>query len=225
MTRIFLSLAVVATIALVANLLVGLLTGDYQTVVKDQITASQEYKRLLKDRGASAVDITTAKEKLYALQKSNQPSHDFIRVHVFLGCAAALATTLVNSIAITYFVGTSRWIKEVVDAYHLNQKLVAHGHRIKRESFAWSVGGILAVVLLVGVGAAADPRGANYTHSAAYVMPHYVLALAVIAFVLLAFWKQWTKIAVNFRLIAEIMTEVQRVKQNRNTDAAAESPA
>lgn len=222
LTRIFLSLSVVATIALIANLFVGLLTGDYQTVVREQIAASKEYKQKQKDRSATKEEIAAAREKFLKLETDHKPYHAWIAVHVFLGCAAAILTTLVNSVAITYFVGTSRWIKEVVDAYGMDPKLEQQGQRIKRGSFAWSVAGMLAVVSLVFFGGAADPRGANYAYSAHFVLPHYLLAFVVIAFVLLSFWKQWTKIAVNYRLIAEIMAEVQRIKQAR---ADAKNPA
>ena len=40
-------------------------------------------------------------------------------LHMLLGAAAALMTVLVNSITITYFIGTSRWCKEVCETYQL----------------------------------------------------------------------------------------------------------
>ena len=46
-------------------------------------------------------------------------------VHRLSGVAAALAVVLVNSIVVTYFVGTSRWCKEVAETYQLAPSFVA----------------------------------------------------------------------------------------------------
>jgi hypothetical protein len=49
-------------------------------------------------------------------------------VHILLGVLAALVTVLVNSISVTYFIGTSRWCKEVADVYHLDPELPRRTH-------------------------------------------------------------------------------------------------
>ena len=45
-------------------------------------------------------------------------------VHRLSGVAAALAVVLVNSIVVTYFVGTSRWCKEVAETYQLSPTFI-----------------------------------------------------------------------------------------------------
>ena len=41
-------------------------------------------------------------------------------VHRLSGVLAALVVVLVNSMAVTYFVGTSRWVREVAETYGLS---------------------------------------------------------------------------------------------------------
>ena len=54
-------------------------------------------------------------------------------VHRLSGVAAAIALVLVNSIVVTYFVGTGRWCKEVSDTYQLGPTFVRRSNAIKRQ--------------------------------------------------------------------------------------------
>jgi hypothetical protein len=78
-------------------------------------------------------------------------------VHRLSGVLAALVVVLVNSMAVTYFVGTSRWVREVVETYGLDAGLVTRSRRLKRSAFPFAVAGMLAVVGIVALGGAADP--------------------------------------------------------------------
>ena len=44
-------------------------------------------------------------------------------LHKLMGIATAIMVMLVCSIAVTYFIGTSRWCREVVETYDLNGNL------------------------------------------------------------------------------------------------------
>ena len=68
-------------------------------------------------------------------------------VHMLTGTAAALGVVLVHSIAVTYFVGTSRWCKEVTETYKLDNKPVRRSAQLKRKTFPWCVLGMLTVVV------------------------------------------------------------------------------
>ena len=78
-------------------------------------------------------------------------------VHRLSGVAAALAVVLVNSIVVTYFIGTSRWCKEVSETYALDPSLVRRSTLLKRRTFPWALLGMLAVVGVIALGGAADP--------------------------------------------------------------------
>ena len=46
-------------------------------------------------------------------------------IHRLTGMAAALGVVFVESVVVTYFIGTSRWCKEVSETYQLDSKRVA----------------------------------------------------------------------------------------------------
>jgi hypothetical protein len=140
-------------------------------------------------------------------------------LHMLLGSVAALVSVLVSSITITYFVGTSRWCKEVCETYQLSPALAEKSTRLKRSTFPWTLAGIGAILLVVGLGAAADPSGANWRQSAALVLPHYVAAMACLVVVAVSYWVQGSRISDNYRVIEEILDEVRRVREERNLPA------
>ncbi len=77
---------------------------------------------------------------LYVGDLHQQPSPDTLRwasVHRLLGVAAALVVVLVNSIVVTYFIGTSRWCKEVVETYGLDAQFIRRSVALKRRTFPW----------------------------------------------------------------------------------------
>lgn len=78
-------------------------------------------------------------------------------VHMLTGTSAALAVVFVLSIAVTYFVGTSRWCKEVTETYRLDTDPLQRSTQLKRKTFPWCVVGMLTVVGVGALGAASDP--------------------------------------------------------------------
>ena len=61
------------------------------------------------------------------------------------GLGSALVVVFVNSIVVTYFIGTSRWCKEVVETYSLDRGLLRRSVILKRRTFPWAV-----MAMLVG---------------------------------------------------------------------------
>jgi len=127
----------------------------------------------------------------------------------------------VSSITITYFVGTSRWCKEVCETYQLDPRLAEAGAVLKRSTFPWALAGSFAIIIVVGLGAAADPSGANWSRSAQFVLPHYLGAMVAIVIVLLSFWVQFTRIAENASVIQRILSEVDRVRTEKGLEVAS----
>jgi hypothetical protein len=219
--RIFLSLAVFAVLLLVANVLVGLSGGDYNGPVHAYVDEAQKMRELEKTKAPREAiqQIKDRQTELYREVKQLQPH---MLWHESLGIGSALITLLVCSVSITYFVGTSRWFKEVVETYHLNPEFVEQSARIKRRSFRWSVAGALTILAVVGLGAAAEPTLANAQFSQSYVTPHYVAALAAVAFLLLSFYMQWLSLTENGKLIETVMGDVRRIRTERGL--AVEEP-
>ena len=67
-------------------------------------------------------------------------------IHMLTGTSAALAVVFVHSIAVTYFIGTSRWCKEVTETYQLEAQALQMSTRLKRTTFPWCLLGMVAVV-------------------------------------------------------------------------------
>ena len=160
------------------------------------------------------------------------PSEATIRwrgIHMLTGTSAALAVVFVHSIAVTYFVGTSRWCKEVTETYQLDPQPLRQSALLKRKTFPWSVLGILTVVVVAALGPASDP-GSGVKETAYWATFHLggaFLGLAVIAW---TYYRAWLNIVGNQGVIEQIVDAVAVIRRERGLDtdqqpAAASEPA
>ena len=142
-------------------------------------------------------------------------------VHRLVGMAAALAVILVNSIAVTYFVGTSRWTKEVAETYQLPASLVRAAQQLKWRTFPWLLVGMLAVVGVSALGAASDPATgrAGTEQWGVYHLSGAVCAIGLVSF---SYVQAWNSMLTNFHLIQQVMAAVQTIRRERGLDAAPE---
>ncbi|MEX2112849.1 MAG: hypothetical protein WD845_06655 [Pirellulales bacterium] len=138
-------------------------------------------------------------------------------VHRLTGVATALVVVLVNSIVVTYFIGTSRWCKEVSETYGLDRALIVRSNQLKRRTFPWAVVGMLTVVGVIALGGAADPAtGRPGTED--WVTPHLLGAFAGLVLVGWVFWIEWQNIALNQLVIADVMSEVRRIRSAKGLE-------
>jgi hypothetical protein len=220
LARIFSVLALLAVILLAANFVVGLAGGDFNAAAREKRAAQRKWIELERStrakRDPASSELDAARKATAAADANFVRPRSWMTLHMLLGSAAALITVLVNSITITYFIGTSRWCKEVCATYRLPSDLADRATRLKRGTFPWALAGILSVIAVVGLGAAADASGANWQRSASYVMPHYLAAMLALGVVLVAFWTQINRIAENHAVIDEILAEVRRIRAERN---------
>ena len=218
MARIFSVLAVLAVLLLGANFLVGLAGGDFNGAANHKREAQ---RRLISQPRTATTGSDRSKEEaaLAIADAAFAGPRSWMTLHMLLGSGAALIALLVNSIAITYFIGTSRWCKEVCETYQLAPALAERSTRLKRGTFPWALAGIFSVIAVVGLGAAADPSGANWPRAASFVMPHYVAAMIALVVVAVAFWVQINRIAENYQVIEEIVAEVRAIRAARNLPA------
>jgi hypothetical protein len=138
--------------------------------------------------------------------------------HMLTGVAAALAVVLVESIAVTYFIGTSRWCKEVTETYRLPPADLAEATRLKRRAFPWCVLGMLTVVAVGALGAASDP-GTGRPNTADMAPVHQIAALVGFCIVAWTYFQVWLNMAANQDVIARIVSQVQRIRAERGLDA------
>jgi len=219
LTRIFLALALIASLLLAANFLVGLAGGDFNAAAQRkreaQVRVRELEQQLRSQRDRSSSELDQARAALKAADAEFARPRRLATLHMLLGSAAAMTTVLVSSISITYFIGTSRWCKEVCETYGIRGDLAARSARLKRSTFPWSLAGILAIIAVVALGAAADPSGANWGRAGGFVVPHYLGAMIGLMIVLVSFWMQLSRIAENHAVIEEILAEVARIRAER----------
>jgi len=118
---------------------------------------------------------------------------------------------------VTYFIGTGRWCREVVEAYGLDPTLVARATRHKRNAFPFALLGMLAVVTIVALGGAADPASGR-KGSRDWVTPHLVGGLGLAAAIAWCFRSQVPGIRRQHALIDQIMGLVRSERLARGLD-------
>jgi hypothetical protein len=139
-------------------------------------------------------------------------------VHMLTGVAAALAVVFVHSIVITYFVGTSRWCKEVTETYLLDSSALVRSNQLKRRTFPWCVLGMLTVVGVVALGAASDP-GTGRADAASMVSFHLGAAYGGLALVGWTFLRAWLNVQENQVVIQDILDDVRKIREERGLES------
>jgi hypothetical protein len=187
MNRIFLTLASLSIILLVATMVLGLSMGD-----------------------------------LYEQPAPSRETLHWATLHRLTGVAAALMVVFVESVVVTYFIGTSRWCKEVVETYQLDRSPVLASNRLKRRTFPWALAGMLGVVTVIALGGAADPASLQ-PNTKAWANWHLVGAFLGIGLVAWTYLVAWNNILANHAIITGLVAEVSRLRKDRGLDAGADS--
>lgn len=221
MTRIFTTLAIFSVGLLCANIVLGLMIGDYNgafDTFKERATPISEKRQALqRERPRPVEEIAKLDAEIEAESAKLAPIETRAIVHILLGVASALVAVLVNSICMTYFVGTSRWIREVVETYDFPPAWIEEANRVKRGTFPWALGGMLTAVGIIALGAAAHP-GTIREGTANWVTPHMIGAMLGTAFIAYAFFVQHQRISANFEIIQRIVAKVKEVRQAKGLD-------
>src|SRR5687767_3656973 len=90
-------------------------------------------------RRRSSPELEQARRDYAAADERFVTPRGRMTIHMLLGAGGALMAILVNSITITYFIGTSRWCKEVCETYRLPGELAERSTRLKRSTFPWAL--------------------------------------------------------------------------------------
>jgi hypothetical protein len=138
-------------------------------------------------------------------------------VHRLTGVAAALAVVFVESVIVTYFIGTSRWCREVVETYHLDPAKVVASNRLKRKTFPWALVGMLAVVGVAALGGASDPATGR-PNTQAWSYWHLVGAFSGIALIAWTYFVAWNNVLANHAIVQSIVADVARIRRERGLD-------
>jgi hypothetical protein len=154
---------------------------------------------------------------LYAKPYPSDETLHWASLHRLTGVFAALAVVFVESIVVTYFIGTNRWCKEVVETYGLSRAAIEESTRLKRKTFPWALGGMLAVVVVISLGGAADPTSRG-TNTQAWTDWHLAGAIIGMAFIGYTYVAAWNNVVANHAIIERLVAEVGRIRRERGLD-------
>ncbi len=221
MSRIFLGLAAFAIVLLAANLLVGITIGDFGKASKDYQVRVRHHKQLVTADSpsstapkASLEQIKDARAAAEAAAKQLLKQRSGFWLHFWLGIIATSITLLVNCISVTYFIGTNRWCREVVDGFSLKQELAERSQHLKKKAYPWSLTAIVLIITIAGLGAASDPVRQN-PDAANWVEYHWGLAMLGIIVIAVCLWSQVVLIGKNFGLINEVLAAAEQERERR----------
>lgn len=158
---------------------------------------------------------------LYTESPTNE-TLDWASLHRITGLAAAISVIFVESIIVTYFVGTSRWCKEVVETYQLDIKLAKHCTRLKHKTFPWALSGMLAVVGMSALGAASDPATGRHG-TEWWTNIHLAGTLLGVCYLCWTYYLAWNNIQKNQGVISAIIAEVEKIRAERGLEPSEKS--
>jgi hypothetical protein len=144
----------------------------------------------------------------------SDPSDQTLRlatIHRLSGTAAALGVVFVESVIATYFIGTSRWCKEVAETYRLDLAPVRASARLKRKAFAVALVGMMTVVGIIALGAAADPATAR-ENTRDWTNYHLAAALAGTALIAWTYFAGWQYVRENHAIIDGLLAQVAKTR-------------
>ena len=160
---------------------------------------------------------------LYAKPSPADETLHWATVHRLTGIAAALGVVFVESVVVTYFIGTSRWVREVVETYRFDPAPIVASNRLKRRTFPWALAGMLAVVGIIALGGAADPATMR-PNTQAWADWHLWGAFLGIAFVAWTYLIAWNNIVANHAIIQQLVAEVGRVRREHGIEENSADP-
>jgi hypothetical protein len=127
-------------------------------------------------------------------------------VHFLLGLFTLLMTLLVHSIVYTYFLGTGKWVKEVVRVYQMPEWIEAQAKKNRKKAFRFEFWSMALIAVAAWFGAASDAKGFNPTW-------HLAAASLALAFNLGAFAVEYVVLVAQGRLLLEVKGRADQQRQ------------
>ncbi|MCA9088443.1 MAG: hypothetical protein KDA90_07375 [Planctomycetaceae bacterium] len=139
-----------------------------------------------------------------------------VDLHFLTALAAAVIVMMVHAVALTYFMGTGRWIEETGEAYRLGDSARAENIRLKYRVIPGLVGCMFMVIITGAFGAIADPASAVQIPGGATI--HFTLASATLAMNLFVSYYEWLQIGRNGQVVDAVIAEVRRIRKSKGLD-------
>ena len=196
------SLSLLPILLVFTTMGVGWWIGDYNGVFRE-----------IRENRVTASEADEEAQLAEDLEILSEPQRRF-NMHFQLGLATSLAVVLINSLSVTYLIGTSRWVKEVCEAYELGDTHIRQSTKLKRTTFPWSIACVMSILTVIALGAAADPGNLSET-TAQWVTPHLTVAMIGAAIIVIAVAVQAMNLHQNSQIIDQVVEEVKRERLAR----------
>lgn len=136
-----------------------------------------------------------------------------VTLHMLTALGAALLVLLVHAVALTYFMGTGRWLEETCTAYGMGPEARAANMALKYRVIPGMVLCMVLVVLTGAFGAMADPAANTHQPWAANV--HFGLAVTTMLANVFVSWVEQRAIVQNGRLVDAVVERVNQMRRER----------
>lgn len=135
--------------------------------------------------------------------------------HLLAGMGAVLLNIMVHAIALTYFMGTGRWLEETTNAYQLDFSMYAESKRMKYRVVLSMTACMGMLIVTGGFGAAADPASTVGFQGWGGVPPgtvHMLIALTTVCLNLGVNLAEYSAIARNGELVNKVLADVRAIR-------------
>lgn len=200
-----------ASLLLLGNLFYALAIGDFGASSQRYVEARDVLRDLDRSPHATTAGLETQQQRVEQLAADARTQRERFWPHVWLGIVASLVALLVNCISVTYFIGTNRWCREVVEAYRMPNDLALQSQQLKRHAFPWALIGILVTLAIASLGAAADPYSTS-SNPAGWVIWHWAVALLGVAAMVVSFAMQVAAVGRNYEIIQQILAKAEQMR-------------
>lgn len=138
-----------------------------------------------------------------------------VGTHMLAGMSALLLNIMVHAVALTYFMGTGRWLEETTLAYRLSPTMYAESKKLKYRVVLAMTGCLVLLIVTGGFGAAADPASAVGFQGWGGIPPgtiHMLVALTTMGINLCVNLAEYVAIARNGELVEKVLSDVRTIR-------------
>lgn len=144
-----------------------------------------------------------------------------VGTHMLAGMCALLLNIMVHAIALTYFMGTGRWMEETTSAYRLSPQVYAESKKLKYRVVLAMTLCLLLLIVTGGFGAAADPASAAGFKGWGGIPAgtiHMLIALTTGCINLCVNLGEYLAISRNGELVEKILSEVRAIRISKGLE-------
>ncbi len=198
MKRIFLTLSIVGTLLFAFTLTLGL-----NIVVPESATV----KKTSTQTGMSDEELKARND---------------INFHMGVAMGSLMFGLFLHSLAVTYFMGTGRWIEETCEVYQLGE-----GHRTENKQLKYRVVMLITLcfvlfMVTMCLGAMNMFRGFSGWFGLSLATTHFLFACTMVTVNIMTNIYEYQSISRNADLIADVVGHVNRIRKERGLEPTGE---